>query len=176
MRTHRERIIKTMRSYKRSPIMKIIAFIILFLISFNTFADNSGAELDYSGTKVNMRQVIDDCLKYYGDDFNHVVDCLQNTYNKTGTYPESMPVHDFYILADEIKEKYNNNQLTLVSAKAEMIRAHSTTIEADNRAKAITNQNSQQNNQNNFEATRNMYERNQNYWNCLKTPGQTCIP
>jgi hypothetical protein len=156
--------------------MKIIAFIVLFLISFSTFADNSGAELDYSGTKVNMRQVIHDCLKFYGDNFNHAVDCLQNTYNKTGTHPESIPVHNFYILVDEIKEKYNNNQFTLVSAKAEVIRAHEETIEADNRKNVITNQNPQQNYQNNFDATRNMYERNQNYWNCLKVPGQICIP
>ena len=123
-----------------------------------------------------MRQVINDCLKFFSDDFNKTADCLVNTYNKIGTHPEATSIQDFYILVDEIKEKYNNNQLSLVSARAEMIRAHSNTVEAADRANLEATQNAQQNYQDRVNGATSAFHRNQNYWNCLKTPGQTCIP
>jgi hypothetical protein len=71
--------------------------------------------------------------------FEAIAKCVQILYSKSGTFPGSQSVKSFYTLLDEIVEDYVKEKITLKKAKAEMVRAWSITVDADNSRQAQVN-------------------------------------
>lgn len=68
--------------------------------------------------------------------FEAIAWCTKEFYKTNGNTPDSPVVKNFYTLLDEIVEDYVSKKITLKKAKAEMIRAWSITIDADNARQA----------------------------------------
>ena len=122
--------------------------------------------------KLQMIQIIRGC-----DDprFPASVTCIKRSYASYGVSPNSREVKNFYLLADGVVEDFNNKKVGYARAKAELIKAWQSTIDASN-------------NRNENAASRpiapptggiDSYTRNQMYQDCLKMATKdyrTCIP
>ncbi len=71
--------------------------------------------------------------------FEVIAKCVQLLYDKKGASPSAQSVKSFYTLLDEIVEDYVKEKITLKKAKAEMVRAWSITVDADNSRQAQVN-------------------------------------
>jgi hypothetical protein len=88
--------------------------------------DNQKAD---ANGKLSMIEVIRGC-----DDvqFPNNVRCIKNSYSRFGRSPNSAEVKNFYLLVDGVVEDFNSKKIGLAKAKAEVIKAWQSTIEADN--------------------------------------------
>ena len=82
-----------------------------------------------SNGKLSMIQVIRGCDE---EQFPNNVRCIKNSYSRFGRSPNSAEVNNFYLLIVGVVEDFNTKKIGLAKAKAEVIKAWQSTIEADN--------------------------------------------
>lgn len=131
-------------------------------------ADNKG--------KLLMIQVIRGCDEGH---FPTNIRCIKNSYSRFGTGPNSSDVKNFYSIIDGIVEDFNNNKIGLAKAKAEVIKAWQSTIDASNKrnedAAAATSRGRGRGSAGGIDS----FTRNQMYQDCLQRAAKdyrTCIP
>ena len=80
--------------------------------------------------KLRMIQVIRGCEDKR---FPESVNCIKEAYSNFGSGPNSNEVKNFYLLVDGVVENFNNQKFGVSVAKAEIIKAWQSTIDASNK-------------------------------------------
>jgi hypothetical protein len=86
-----------------------------------------------AGIKIEMIKVINACDTRNTEEFPDVAGCIKRSYQRVGTAPSSQNVKNFYLLIDGVMEDFNKGNFRLAKAKAEIIKAWQSTIDASNK-------------------------------------------
>jgi len=86
-----------------------------------------------AGTKIVMIKVINACDSRNMEDFPDVAGCIKRSYQRVGTVPSGQNTKNFYSLLDGVMEDFNKGNFGLAKAKAEIIKAWQSTIDASNK-------------------------------------------
>ena len=83
--------------------------------------------------KIPMIEVINACETQSSVNFIFIATCIKIAYRKVGTSPDSQETRNFYRLLDGISEDANKKNIGIGKAKAELIKAWQSTIDASNK-------------------------------------------
>jgi hypothetical protein len=88
------------------------------------------------GCTLPMTKVIETCNNPNAP-FPEVSQCIQQTYAKKGNHPNATSVKSFYAELAVITEDYQSKKITDAQARANLYRAYSNTVDADNRSTRV---------------------------------------
>ena len=123
-----------------------------------------------AGKKIEMIKVINACDARNIEDFPDVADCIKRSYQRVGTAPSSQAIKNFYLLLDGVMEDFNKGNYGLAKAKAEIIKAWQSTIDASNKRNEDSSAGG---------GGIDSFTRNQMYQDCLQRAAmdfRICIP
>jgi hypothetical protein len=83
--------------------------------------------------KISMIEVINACENQSNSIFYPIAACIKLVYGQVGSSPSSRDVKNFIRLLDGISEDFNKKAIGIAKAKAELIKAWQSTIDASNK-------------------------------------------
>ncbi len=134
----RESLLKRVADYCRKLGVKPGSRNYTICIERETIRNSEPKEVQpLNNNKLAMIDVMQACNEHHNFTyFFELSQCLKNSYSKHGTTPNASDVKNFYALIDVIDEDFDRNKISMIRAKAEVIKAWQSTIDASNKGNA----------------------------------------